>query len=157
MLGDVYEEYTPFRTMVNGGKTRKKKKKRQRKAKEEDLHPAETPLVERKAVIEAKDTIAEKTEDFHPTETGGGEGKEDCTVATEERLCRHLNQLFIRGDNVVVVAPTASHRDKDFTGGDRDVTTVNDGDRNFTTVIDGDRDVTTDSPGDRDVTAQGSD
>ena len=75
VLGNVCEHYTPYRTVANGGVEHKAHRKGQR-------HKAATLTgSERRAGVE-------------------GQGSKDTA-----ELCRQLDKLFIRGDNIVLMCP----------------------------------------------------
>ncbi len=89
MLGDVYEEYSPFRTVANGG-TEGRKRRRRTKAGSEGAGPQTL----------ADSDITTSAQTVEPSGTGGRGYSE-----SRGKLTRHLKQLFIRGDNIVMVAP----------------------------------------------------
>ena len=70
----MYEEYVPFRTVANGGTEGKKKRKRKKRDKRHVSSDTEP-----------------SSELSHCEGVGCG------------KMCRWVKQLFIRGDNVVMV------------------------------------------------------
>ena len=76
VLGDVCEEYVPFRTVANGGIEPRSHRKRKRH-KEKCQRPG-----------------------------SGGEVEQRSPTTDDGKLCRQLSKLFIRGDNLVLISPT---------------------------------------------------
>ena len=79
VLGNVCEEYVPFRTVANGGRVPRSHRKRQRH-KEKSQRAC----------------------------SGEGEGEEGQRVTDEGKVCRQVDKLFIRGDNLILISPTPS-------------------------------------------------
>ena len=87
VLCDVTEQYVPFKTFSNGGvvESRRKRKKRNKK---EALKVEERQAVERPPSGVASSTAAVTCS--HMT-------------VTQDVVTRHLKQLFIRGDNIIMI------------------------------------------------------
>ena len=141
VLGDVSEEYTPFRTLANGGRLKKRKRKRNSKKKnqtqsnpslatdtlssaeesrEEHSIPASLvlppPVLSDGATTSDQDSFAASTgiAAVFPGQTvvAATAKPEHLTLSTNVNPAAHsgtcsrrVGQLFIRGDNVVLIAP----------------------------------------------------
>ena len=99
------EEYTPFKTVANGGARGKRKRVRKR-----TKPPAVIAKPTLLSLIEASLNEEEEEEEAtsgHVTADRGHVTPEESHV-TEERISRKFKQLFIRGDSVVMLSPKAS-------------------------------------------------
>lgn len=76
VLGDVCEEYSPFRTVANGGLEPRSHRKRRRHK------PAATAS----------------------TQTADRKGRKGGVERVNIKLCRQLDKVFIRGDNIVLIS-----------------------------------------------------
>lgn len=91
VLCDVTERYVPFRTSANGGVTEScsKRKRIKRKNKKEQQTVGES--------IDGESKITEQSSSLgHVTPLGSH-------VIPPGAITRRLNQLFIRGDNVIMI------------------------------------------------------
>ncbi len=99
VLSQVMEWCNPFRTLANGGITGSKKARRRREKRE-------------------KEAGGERgVEEGGVAPEGGGEGGaagQELTVGTADprqqkwEVCRTVQQLFVRGDNIIHVTPVAA-------------------------------------------------
>ena len=163
VLGDVEEEYTPFRTLANGGRAKKRRKKQRkgrvesnpltataatRESGEEPSSPASSVMPPAgEPSSPASSVMPPAGEPYSPASfvmppagepsspasfvmppAGGATSSNECSltaVSSEKktvgagaaagkprgpanppaRLSRHVGKLFIRGDNIVLVAP----------------------------------------------------
>ncbi len=123
VLGDVSEEYSPFRSVANGG-TEGKRKRRRRKGTGKTVDSqtcSPQPPTGGVPPATAKGGRGTLTGGIPPAKAEGEGGSGTLTdVATAEgeggmgqhgKLTRQLRQLFIRGDNVVMVAPKGQRSD----------------------------------------------
>ncbi len=87
VLCDVVEQYVPFRTSTNGGLTesdsKRKRKKRKNKKKEQILSNVDD------------ESRTEQATSGHVTSLN--------SHVIPGAITRHLNQLFIRGDNIIMI------------------------------------------------------
>ena len=85
VLRDVVEHYVPFRTVANGGVSegRKRKKKKSKK----------------KLLTSEEDVRTEVASDHTPLSSASS----SCSHVTPKSVTRHLKQLFIRGDNIIMI------------------------------------------------------
>ena len=125
VLSDVTEHYTPLRTLTNGGKTNRSKRRRRRK---KEPHTEESLSVDQfgctgQQLTDRSVTGSHGQAGTEPAGTGdSGDGVEcagdiggsvECArECSDGVMCagrrwerrRHIKQLFIRGDNIVLIA-----------------------------------------------------
>lgn len=91
VLRDVVERYVPFRTTTNGGVTESASKRKRMKRKSKKKEQSEQENI--------KDDISRTEQSSsvgHVTSLGSH-------VIPSGAITRRLNQLFIRGDNVIMI------------------------------------------------------
>ena len=87
VLCDVVEQYVPFRTSANGGVTESDSKRKRIKLKRKKKEQSEENIDKSRT---------EQSLSGHVTSLGSH-------VIPPGAITRHLNQLFIRGDNIIMV------------------------------------------------------
>ena len=88
VLHDVVERYVPFRTTANGGVTESASKRKRAKRKKEQS--------EEKNIEEDISRTEQSSSLSRVTSLGSH-------VIPPGAITRHLNQLFIRGDNIIMI------------------------------------------------------
>ena len=88
VLRDVVERYVPFRTSANGGVTESDSKRKRIKRKKKKKEQSEENIDDK--------SRTEQSLTGHVTSLGSH-------VIPSGSITRHLNQLFIRGDNIILV------------------------------------------------------
>ena len=83
VLRDVVEQYVPFRTVANGGVSERKKRKKKKK----------------KNLL----TFEEAVETKEPSDHTIASASNSCSRVKPHAVTRRLKQLFIRGDNIVMI------------------------------------------------------
>ena len=85
VLRDVTERYVPFRTFSNGGVTESRSRRRKRK-KKKSLN------------VEEVQTDGQCFDDITISTSAAV-----CGHVTQSAITRHVKQLFIRGDNIILI------------------------------------------------------
>ena len=117
VLSDVTEQYTPLRTLANGGKTDRKKKRRRRTRREPHCDVTLCVRQHGSAGLQLTDTSTARNQanaGHEPAGSGVGDmsagDSSDGVTCSKRRweLSRHIKQLFIRGDNIVLITTLPS-------------------------------------------------
>ena len=90
VLRDVVEQYVPFRTCANGGLTESDSKRKRRKRKNKRREQSTEENIDDNLRTEQSSSVG------HVTSLGSH-------VMPSGAITRRLNQLFIRGDNIIMV------------------------------------------------------
>ena len=85
VLRNVTEWYVPFRTFSNGGITESRRKRKKRRKKQ---------------ALNVEEVRSDEQSSSEVTLTTAAV----CSHVTEDAITRHLEQLFIRGDNIIMVS-----------------------------------------------------
>ena len=110
VLRDVVEHYTPFRTVANGGIEGSRKKKKKKKKTQAHVEPKD---------VQSPVESGSKNDHSSMLVTTESSNKEHVTsivgsaTNVPEGLTRQLKQLFIRGDNVLMVASMSAPQSGD--------------------------------------------
>ena len=91
VLRDVVERYVPFRTIANGGVTESASKRKRTKRKNKKKEQSEEENIEDVSRTEQSSSLL-----GHVTSLGSH-------VMPPGAITRRLNQLFIRGDSVIMI------------------------------------------------------
>ena len=90
VLRDVVERYVPFRTIANGGVTESASKRKRTKRKNKKMEQSEEENIEDVLRTEQSSSLG------HVTSLGSH-------VMPPGAITRRLNQLFIRGDSIIMI------------------------------------------------------
>lgn len=90
VLRNVVEQYVPFRTSANGGLTESDSKRKKRKRKNKGREQSTEENIDDNLRTEQSTSVG------HVTSLGSH-------VMPSGAITRRLNQLFIRGDNIIMV------------------------------------------------------
>ena len=103
VLRDVTERYVPFRTSTNGGVSETKRSKKRRKKKR---HPSEEQELKDEPV--AGHVTSSTSCAPLGTSSVFDDVTSSCGHMTPNTITRHVKQLFIRGDNVIMIHRSSS-------------------------------------------------